>query len=401
MASILVTDGEQRSALAAVRSLGRAGHRVVVTSTRGRSLAGGSRYATAETNLPDPLADPERYRDTLIELVASTGVDLVLPVTDPSMLAALSVRNRLGDAVVPFGGLATFRALSDKQRVGEAARSVGLRVPSQWVLEGGGDSVPDEVSGELVVKPARSVTDDDGDRHKHTVQHVSGRAELREALDALPPTAYPVLVQERIRGPGVGVFLLRWNGSTVAVFAHRRLREKPPSGGVSVYRESVRVDPRLVRDSEALLDEFDWSGVAMVEYKLDAESGTAYVMEVNARLWGSLQLAVDAGVDFPRLLVDAALGKKLPSSPPDYRAGIRSRWWWGDVDHLLARLRGQAPGDAPDDRPRRLEALGDFLVPWRPGDRPEVLRAADPLPFVRETASWFMSALGDGDAGPQ
>ena len=82
-----------------------------------------------------------------------------------------------------------------------------------------------------------------------------------------------------------------------AVFAHRRLREKPPSGGVSVYRESVAPDPSLVARAAALLAGLGWRGVAMVEMKTDARTGTPYLMEVNGRFWGSLQLAVDAGVD--------------------------------------------------------------------------------------------------------
>ena len=68
---------------------------------------------------------------------------------------------------------------------------------------------------------------------------------------------------------------------------------------MSVYRESVAADPDLVRRSRALLDAFGWCGVAMVEYKLDERTGTPYLMEVNGRFWGSLQLAIDAGVDFP------------------------------------------------------------------------------------------------------
>ncbi len=110
-------------------------------------------------------------------------------------------------------------------------------------------------------------------------------------------------------GPGVGVFLLLWEGKLRAAFAHRRLREKPPSGGVSVYRESIALDPVLLERSRRLLESFGWQGVAMVEYKIDERTGTPILMEINGRFWGSLQLAVDAGVDFPRLLIECAEGR--------------------------------------------------------------------------------------------
>lgn len=159
-----------------------------------------------------------------------------------------------------------------------------------------------------------------------------------------------------------------------------------------MYRESVRADPELVAASERLLEAFEWRGVAMVEYRVSDAENVPYLMEVNGRFWGSLQLAVDAGVDFPALLVAAALGDD-PDPVSSYRVGVRSRWWWGDVDHLMARLRGASPsGDG--GRAGRLSALGSFLIPWRPGDRTEVLRCDDPAPFLRETRRWFRQAAG-------
>lgn len=390
MAKILVTDAEHRAALAAVRSLGRAGHTVDVTTTGARPLAGVSRFVRSVHRVPSTTSDVQAYADAITRLAVSAECEVVLPVADASMLALLPRRTRLEPATIPFGSFEAFRSLSDKQEITENARKIGLDVPQQHVLESPSSGLPNDLQFPLVVKPARSVVSVRDGLQKISVTQVRSAEELRRTLANLAQSAFPVLLQRRIRGPGIGVFLLRWEGETRAVFAHRRLREKPPSGGVSVYRESVRADPDLVARSEELLDRFDWSGVAMVEFKRDRGTGKAYVMEVNARLWGSLQLAVDAGVDFPRLLIDAALGREA-MAPPNYREGARSRWLWGEVDHLVGRLRGEVPGDWESDSPRRLEAVAALLPPWRPGDRLEVLRLDDPLPFLRETATWFAS----------
>ena len=95
-------------------------------------------------------------------------------------------------------------------------------------------------------------------------------------------------------------------------FAHTRIREKPPTGGVSVYRESVPLRDDVRAYSERILGRFNWSGVAMVEFREDRATGIPYLMEVNGRFWGSLQLAIDAGVDFPAMLVQLALGEEIP-----------------------------------------------------------------------------------------
>jgi predicted ATP-grasp superfamily ATP-dependent carboligase len=160
---------------------------------------------------------------------------------------------------------------------------------------------------------------------------------------------------------------------------------------VSVLRESIPIDEDLLNRSVALLRDFGWEGVAMVEYKLDVQTGIPYLMEINGRLWGSLQLALDAGVDFPVLLARAAMGERLPERSV-YKVGVRSRWEWGDVDHLLATFRHspRALSLSPAARRhRRLRALGGFLSSIGKTSETEVFDLADPAPFLRETRDWF------------
>jgi predicted ATP-grasp superfamily ATP-dependent carboligase len=282
----------------------------------------------------------------------------------------------LAPACVPFGSIEAFKSLSDKATLSRAARAAGIAYPAERVVtwDERNDLAPDQTYP-VVIKPSRSVNDGT----KHTVKYAADSKELSTRIAALPKAAFPLLLQERIVGPGTGVFLLMWDDKVVARFAHRRIREKPPSGGVSVYSESIALDPSLADASTRLLHTFGWRGVAMVEYKRDAASGTPFLMEINGRFWGSLQLAIDAGVDFPALLVDTALGRRGDRPPPDYRSGVRARWWWGDVDHLIARLRRG---------PSRGGAVVDFLRAGFPV-RDNVWRAADPAPFVYESLSWI------------
>jgi hypothetical protein len=180
------------------------------------------------------------------------------------------------------------------------------------------------------------------------------------------------------------MFLLIRNGELAAAFAHRRLREKPVSGGVSVFRESIAMDEDLLRRSRALLECFEWEGVAMVEYKIDSTTGEPFIMEINGRFWGSLQLAIDAGVDFPAILLDP-----LRSQAPDgYRVGARSIWEWGEVDHLIARMRGGEPA-GPQPRAGRLRVVAQVLSDFRPGSKLEILRLRDPMPFLHESREWL------------
>jgi predicted ATP-grasp superfamily ATP-dependent carboligase len=409
--SVLVTDGEERSALAVVRSLGRAGYRVHVGARRAGALAATSRWAAGVVVTPDPLREARAFADAVVEYVRQAAIDFVVPVTDASMLAMLPARDRLGPSAIPFGTLESFVALADKAGLRERAARLGIAFPRQVELDWSdrGRSLAGAVQMPAVIKPARSVavSGAEGEAQrpgevtpattpvttpvtsKFGIRHAATMDELAAMIRAMPRAAYPLLIQERIVGPGVGLFLLLWDGEVLATFAHRRLREKPPSGGVSVYAESIEPPAGLAERSIELLREFGWRGAAMVEYKIDQATGTPYLMEINGRFWGSLQLAIDAGVDFPRLLMDRASGRPA-AARSGYRAGVRGRWWWGDADHLLARLRRSRTAlSLPADAPSRGAAILAFLGACARFDADAVWRWDDPRPFLTETAAWF------------
>ena len=379
---ILITDGNERAALAAARSLVRAGHSVGVTASSRVSLAGVSRGVRPHPFTTDPLTHAADYVAELASTTRRQGTTVLLPMTDASLEAVLEHRSVLPAGVIlPVPDLAIYRAASDKGRLLTLARDCGFGVPETRTIATPGDcevTLPNDFFP-AVVKPHRSVVTAAGIRRKLAVTPVSNAVECRRALAALPAAAFPVLVQRRVSGLGEGFFALRWGGRTIATFAHRRLREKPPSGGVSTYRESISLDERLAGPGLRLLDALDWQGVAMIECKREHETGRQVVMEINGRFWGSLQLAIDSGVDFPSLLVRCAAGENV-AEHRDYRVGVRSRWFWGDVDQLYLRLKA---------RGSRLRALLDFFQVSPRRDRSEVWRWSDPAPFVVETLQWL------------
>ena len=239
--SALVLDGEQRAALAVVRSLGRKGCQVHVGSSVGHPLAGGSRFAATETRLPDPLGDSAGFSAAVARLARDHSAQLLVPVTEASTLALLERMDLFEGIRIPTSDLEHFLRASDKAGVLSLAGSLGIAVPTQWIVSGesGGDPGIPLDQYPVVVKPARSVAGVGGQRQKVTVRYAGTPHQLKRILRELGADVGPFLIQEKLEGPGLGVFLLRWGGKVVASFAHRRIREKPPSGGVSVYCESV------------------------------------------------------------------------------------------------------------------------------------------------------------------
>jgi predicted ATP-grasp superfamily ATP-dependent carboligase len=398
----LVTDGNQRAALAVTRSLGRRGISVFVGEEEPESLAGSSRHCQRRVLYPSPYRDREGFRSFLADFVAREGVDIVVPVTDVTTAAVSLDQERLRHhtalAVPPFEA---FEAVTDKASALEAAARIGIPIPATHVVDGvaGLAGIAGRIQFPAVVKPARSRIRSGRGWATTRVHYAASEVDLYRLYEHTDYLAsHRSLIQERIVGPGVGLFVLFDRGRLLTAFAHRRLREKPPSGGVSVLCESVPAPAELREDASRLLGPLGWHGVAMLEYKLDA-AGVRHLIEVNGRFWGSLQLAVDAGVDFPYLSCQLALGRR-PEVPASYRVGLRNRWLLGDLDHLLARLL-HAPGELalPPGAPSRWRTLIDFASSTRPGIGDQVASGDDPRPFLHELSHYARSLSASAGSG--
>ena len=300
----------------------------------------------------------------------------------------------------------SYEALTDKARLVEAGRAAGVSVPETVIVRTPEEvrDAAERVGQPIVVKPSRSKYLHQGRIHSTAVAIAETPAEacqLLEAADWFP--TIPALLQRYVPGTGAGVFALFWEGRPVCWFAHRRLLERPPWGGVSVLSESAATDPALVEPARRLLGHAGWSGLAMVEYRV-APDGTPWLMEVNGRPWGSLQLAIDSGVDFPWLLYCCAQG--LPyETPGSYQIGRRLHWTLGDLDRLLLLLRGRSPAHRSTSRWSHVSSFLSTTV--RHLHRSEVLRLSDPMPGLYEMRRWIGDVLGSpgnqigGGSNPQ
>jgi predicted ATP-grasp superfamily ATP-dependent carboligase len=389
--SALVTPGNLRSALAVTRSLGRQGVAVTVADEH-RSLAGASRYCRASIRVPSPSRAPEAFVRAIQLEVERGGHRVVIPTDDVALSVISRARSQFeGLTVLPFPEPETIQIAHDKGALMSLAEELGIPVPRTVVVREPADleKAIRHVGFPAVVKARVSRLPVDGQwRSGAATLYVHTPAELETACRRVGETVPGPMVQECIPGEGRGIFVLMNHGRLRAAFAHRRLREKPPSGGVSVLSESVPLDAQLLGHAERILEALKWHGVAMVEFKRDARDGVSRLLEINGRFWGSLQLSVDAGVDFPYLLYRLAVEGDV-ESVLTYDVGVRLRWWLGDVDWLLLILRERG-GTA-----RRLQSLREFLRPTGHRARAEVFRRDDPAPAAVELSQYVGHALGD------
>jgi predicted ATP-grasp superfamily ATP-dependent carboligase len=384
VARILVTDAGLGSAVAIIRSLAARGHHVIAAGSDPR-CAGFFSRSTAETLLyPPPQVEPEATLNALLRAAVDRGVNLIVPVTDEIILPLAAARGRFDArcalALAPNDALAAAR---DKDATLELARRLDVPVPRGVVVQSALEARTHaaQIGWPVVLKPRASrVRGTDGIAALR-VAYAGGFARLEQRMRTFEGVC-PILLQEYYRGEAHGVELLLHEGRPLAAFQHRRLREVPVTGGASSFRESVPLDPVLYGHSVRLLRELRWTGLAMVEFKVGDEGPK--LMEINGRVWGSLPLAVKAGMDFPGMLADLYL---YGPPPPDaevctsYDLGVRSRNLELEVVWIASvlRKRRRYPFLAP---PPRREAVGAAIRLLRAprGDGFDVLALNDPRP---------------------
>lgn len=385
---VLVLDAEQRSALAVTRSLGRMPELSVTTAGSSPvALAGCSRFSSRYLQSPSPERQPEAYLAWLQEVVAQTSFAMVLPVTEITSQLLLMNSERLPGVRLPFAPYRTVMALADKGKLTDSAKRLNIPVPDSRWYRCAGELDSTNLSYPLVLKPCLSKIYSQGRWIATRVRILRSSDDLSSELQTSSYLhEHPFMLQQFIPGKGAGVFCLYDHGKAVALFAHRRLREKPPEGGVSVFSESAEIDPRMREYAVKLLDTEKWHGAAMVEFRLSPE-GVPYLMEVNTRFWGSLQLAIDAGVDFPKLLW--GIEQRLPlGAQGGYRIGQRLRWFMGDVDGLYIYLKG------PYRRREKLLRVMQFLRPGFLNSRCEINRLGDMRPAWHELKLYLRDLAG-------
>ncbi len=375
----IVTDAHSRAGLAGIRALGRGGVPVLALGAR-RSDAGlWSRYASRRA-LGPPSTEARAFPERLRALARASGPAVLFPAQEEAIDTLAAGGALPSGLVLPYPGWEAVGRLRDKRRL--AALSAAAGVPSPRTLAEGEAAAlrPRAASLAPCVLKAPGLSE-------ALPQTVICRtpAEAEGAFARLPG-GEQVLVQELAAGPleAVSVVLDR-AGRVSERFQQRGLRLWPRSAGASSLGVSVPPDDDLVARAAEILRQAGYWGLAQVQF-LATERGPAAI-DVNPRFYGSMPLALAAGVNLPLAWYRAALDQS-PTGPTRYREGVTYRWLEGELNAAykgeLGRLRRRAPRPragamwARDDPLASALVAGDAVIRRIDGVRKRILSAPGP-----------------------
>jgi predicted ATP-grasp superfamily ATP-dependent carboligase/protein-tyrosine-phosphatase len=376
---VLILDADMVPSLTIARSLSRRNCEINVASHLLKPLTSYSNTVRTHFQYPNPLVAGDQFVEWLLEHVDAHHYDLVIPVTERLLVPLSRNRDRLRHVKIAMPDAQSLELVLDKSQTLALAEKIGVPGPG-GVSVGSMDELEvlkPSLSFPLVLKPARSIGTGEGGASQLQVSYAFDMTEL-EAGCTHALRFGPIILQEYFEGVGVGIELIAREGKVAYAFQHLRLHEVPLTGGGSSLRKSVPVASQLLEASEKLISALNWNGVAMVEFKLDPQSGEFCLMEINGRFWGSLPLATAAGADFPSMLLDLELDGDIGHYRP-YRNDVycrllsRDLYWYeavlrGDVDTRIAKI------------PRRWEVFKELSLFLNFRHRFDVQSIFDPVP---------------------
>lgn len=311
---VFITDAGYKHTLGAVRSLGKKGFYIIAGASGKHAQSFYSKYCKECVIYPDP-RDEVRFIDFLVGYLKQNKVDVLLPIGYLTTVAISKHKDELLKYTkVPVADYQSMQIASDKSQTMELAHKLGITTPEEY------SSVKDIGTYPIVAK---------GIYESGQVRYINSPDELNRV------SLTNNILQEYIPGEGFGFYALFNQGNERAIFMHKRVREYPITGGSSTAAESI-YDPNLKELGLTLLRDLNWHGVAMVEFKKDSRDGTYKLMEINPKFWGSLDLSIASGVNFPYLTVMMALNGDI-QPVLEYDTDVRFRWPFpDDTLHLLA-----------------------------------------------------------------
>jgi protein-tyrosine-phosphatase/predicted ATP-grasp superfamily ATP-dependent carboligase len=355
---VLILGGHSNAALEAAQSLGRRGACITLASEDPDCIAFRSRYVAERLVQPVAIRDADAV-EWLHAWDRQRGYHLIVPSNDASLelVRALDPDDPLrAKAVLP--GNAALELALDKHSTWDLAVRLGVPAPASVLIPRGGPA-PECAQYPVVLKSTRSRVLM-GSENVRLDAHVVATPQARRDVLARWLAHVPVQQQQFVPGTGFGIEMLFDRGRLVWHFAHQRVHEFPLTGGGSTYRRSIAPPAAAFEMAERMLRELRWHGVAMVEFRGDP-SGRFWLMEINPRLWGSLALSIDCGVDFPWGLALLARGEPLPPQPR-YRLGYHTRDVLRDSLWHLENLRADRANPLLLTRPP-LAAMKELVRP--------------------------------------
>jgi predicted ATP-grasp superfamily ATP-dependent carboligase len=328
MTKILVPDYLGKQVRAGIRSLRKQGDTIDLAWNNQRFRK--SIYIQSYFTITSSEVNDAKYIEDVISLYRRNSYEMILPFGNTSYYAVARHAERLKSNNVKFMApdYDTFTMAHDKFKTIQFCKAIGIKTPELFTQYEENDikGIANHVQYPVVIK-AKS-----GSGIFSGLRYANNRRELLQYYDEVrsfhsrtgASNFDSPMIQEFIPGFIHDACTLTNHGRVVAILTQRRHLMYPIYGGVGAVNVTTH-DKKLSDIARQLLEEIKWHGPAQVEFKFDERDKEYKLIELNPKLWGTLDLSLKVDFNFPAMIRDILLEKNFV--PPDhYPEGIRYKF---------------------------------------------------------------------------
>jgi predicted ATP-grasp superfamily ATP-dependent carboligase len=321
---VLLTDAHGKTALATVKNLSQLGFIVGVVGSSPKDVAILSKYAQFRA-----IGSKDNFINILKKAVIEFKPDVLLPIGEISVKKVVKHRTFFEKHTsLSLPSQESIELALNKIEISKFLEENGINVPKFHVT-----STIDEIKDNLSEFNFPIVLKGPSGSGSKEIRICKNEKDLICSGKELLNRHSRIMMQDYIDGFGTGYFGGFIEGEEIGFFMHKRLREYPISGGpsasaISIYKHDLH---EIGRNCLELLK---WNGVAMVEFRREKKTGKLWFIEVNPKFWGSLELSMVSGVNFPLIAISGAINWNIEKTK-EYVLGREFRWVFpSEIMHL-------------------------------------------------------------------
>lgn len=329
MASILVPDYMGQQVIAGIRALTKQGDSCDVAWEKQLRHYFKSKAIRRIYTITASGFDDAQYVSDIVNLCQNYSYDLILPFGLKSYYAISKHADILSKHTqFLVAGFETFKIANDKLKTAEFCQKVDIDTPTIFTNYSDNDipAIANEVKYPVVIK-ARS-----GSGIHQGLRYANNKDELiryyneiaSNSSDGGASNFESPMIQEFIPGYIHDACTLTNQGDVVTVLTQIRKIMYPIYGGVGAVNVTTD-EPKLSAIAIKLLESLNWHGPAQIEFKYDERDGKYKLIEINPKLWGTVDLSIKVGINFPAMIRDIVLGEKVERNK-NYPVGVRYKF---------------------------------------------------------------------------
>jgi len=320
---VLISEGTNKNALSIIRNLGKSYSFDILTSCPPSLTL--SAYSKFSNHIFYVNSSKEaKYYLKVLSILKNNNYDVFLPVGLKSYLVSsknLDEFLNYTNLLVPKWDV--MKIAYNKDLTMELAKKLGIPIPRTMILTS--DNLSSIKEFPVVIKSS--------DGSGAYVKYCNTPEELKRNYKFLRKKSMTkIIAQEYIKGFGTGFYGVCKNGKFYGIFMHRRIKEFPITGGASAVAEAY-YNKKLLNYGKKICEKLKWDGPLMAEFKYSQEIDEYYLIELNPKLWGSLDLTIKSGVNVPEILIKLALGEEV--KPIKTYKKVKFRWVFPDEFKVL------------------------------------------------------------------